>query len=407
MNTCPYCGRQSEDSVTKCPQCGTDLARSPAGPHAPDSDRTVLLKAFPTELEAQAAAQALLAAGVPYLIAADNCGGAFPALEIYRGIQVRVQLRDLESAKEVLADFEAEKPEVDDEMAERAATPETAISQGSPSPGWWVPDAKAVIWLIIGVCVGMMPLAFQARNRSRGADWEHYSGAREEDTDRDGKADRWWYYVDGQCQTAAEDNNYDGKPDEWFFYEGGTYRRYEKDVNFDGKADVWSDYAPGRIVKTRMDTDFDGRPDRWSYYRSGVAEREELDRNGDGKPDEWIFYEGGTYGRYEKDVNFDGKVDEWCDYRGGQLTTRKADTDFDGRPDVTYFYLAGLVSTADWADQDSGKLWKRASFRNGYIFEELIDTDRAGAFDTKITYDAFENPIRTVKVKEDVAGSGP
>jgi hypothetical protein len=92
-------------------------------------------------------------------------------------------------------------------------------------------------------------------------------------------------------------------------------------------------------------------------------------------------------------------VDRWFDYQSGQLTTEKADRDFDGRPDVTYFYLAGVPSTADWVDQDSGKLWKRASFRNGYLIEELIDTERDGTFDTKITYDAFGNPIQTVKLE--------
>jgi hypothetical protein len=50
-------------------------------------------------------------------------------------------------------------------------------------------------------------------------------------------------------------------------------------------------------------------------------------------------------------------------------------------------------------DQDSGKLWKRDVYRNGYLHESLIDTDRDGKFDTMITYDSFENPGEPVKLE--------
>jgi hypothetical protein len=277
-------------------------------------------------LEAQAAGQALLAAGIPYLIAADNCGGAFPALEIYRGIQVLVRARDLERAREIVADFEAEKPEVDAETAERAGAALSAPAEAGTIPTGWSAGQKARLWFLAGLGLGVA------------------------------------------ITTAILIDSHTGSQD--------------------------SDTGV-----TEDDTDGDGKTDRWSRYRGGQLERDETDDNFDGKPDTCLFLVDDKVVRREADSNFDGKVDIWTRYVEGRPATTQADTDFNGRPDVTYRHSAGVTVSADWVDQDSGKLWKRASFRNGYLQEELIDTDRDGTFDTKITYDAFENPIRTVKVE--------
>jgi hypothetical protein len=302
------------------------MAHSPTGSRASDSDRTVLLKAFPTELEAQAAAQALLAAGIPHLIAADNCGGAFPSLEIYRGIEVRVQLRDLERAKEILADFEAEKPEVDAETAERAGATPGAPAEAGSVPRAWSAGQKAWLWFLAGLGLGVAITTAILLDSDTGSPGSHT----------------------------------------------GT---------------------------TERDLDGDGRTDEWVYWVRDHYERMERDRNSDGKVDQWYYYQGDVHSRYEEDANFDGKADLWLEFLHDLPATSRVDTDFNGQADVTYHFSRGVTFRADWADQDSGKLWKRASFRNGYIFEELIDTDRNGAFDTKVTYDAFANPIQTVKLE--------
>jgi antitoxin component YwqK of YwqJK toxin-antitoxin module len=349
-------------------------------------------------LEAQAAAQALLAAGVPYLIAADNCGGAFPALEIYRGIQLRVRHRDLQRAQEILTDFEAEKPEVDAETAERAAATPSAFAEPGSGPAGWSAGQKARLWFLAGLGLGVAittAILIDGDTSSRSS----YTGVTEDDADGDGKTDRWVHYRRGQVQRDETDHNYDGKPDTWYFLEDGKVVRYEADFNFDGKVDAWAKYSDGRVARSSTDRDFDGQPDRWTYYRDGVAEREEWDRNGDGKPDAWSYFSAGMTARHEEDQNFDGRVDLWLECLHDLPATSRVDTDFNGQPDVTYHFSRGVTFRADWVDQHSGKLWKRASFRNGYILEELIDTDRDGTFDTKITYDAFENPIQTVKLE--------
>ena len=326
MKICPNCGHPSEGPASDCPECGAGQSLASASPPLTDSDRPVVLKAFPTELAAQAVAQALLAAGIPYLIAADNCGGAFPPLEIYRGIQVLVRTRDLDRARGILADFEAEKPEVDAETAEQAGAALSALAErGSRSTGWST-SQKSWLWFLSGLGLGIA------------------------------------------VTTALLIDSDVGAPDS---YTGVT----------------------------EDDTDGDGRTDRWSHYRRGRLERDETDDNFDGKPDTWFFFEEGKIVRYEADSNFDGKIDMWTRYSEGRPDCTRADTDFNGRPDVTYRHSAGVTVSADWVDQDSGKLWKRVSYRDGYVQEELIDTDRNSTFDTKIAYDAFENPIQTVKLE--------
>jgi hypothetical protein len=330
MSTCPTCGYESEDSTCRCPQCGTDLPKCTAAPPPAAAESMVILRAFSTELEAQAAAQMLLAAGIPNLVAADNCGGAFPPLEIYRGVQILVRAADLERACVALADFEAEQPEVDAETAERAGTvPGAEDGVAGGAPGEWSSVQKTWLGFLIGLGLGA-------------------------------------------ALTSAILNRDDARS-------GSTYTGVVED-----------------------DTDGDGKTDRWTQYRRGRLERDEVDRNYDGKPDAWSYFSGGRIARSEEDQNFDGKVDTWTHYSEGRPATSNADTDFSGRPDVLYFHRAGEVFRADWIDQDSGELWKRDGYRHGYLHESLLDTDRDGVFDRKITYDAFEQPIRTETIQEPV-----
>jgi len=321
MNACPSCGRQNQDRVAQCPQCGTALAPPSASPPPTDSDRPVLLKAFPDEFAAQAAAQALLASGLPSSLGADNCGGAYSGLDASKGFQLFVRANDLERARELLVDFEAEKPEVDAETAEQARPeldPATATT--------WTPSQKARLWFLVGLGLGIA-ITTAILIDSGASSQSSYTGVTEDDTDGDGKTDRWSHYRGGQLERDEMDDNFDGMPDSCFVLKDNRVVRREADSNFDGKIDIWTRY-------------FEGRPD-----------------------------------------------------------TTRADTDFNGRPDVTHRHSAGVTVSADWVDQDSGKLWKRDAYRNGYLRESLIDTDRDGTFDTKITYDAFENPVRTAKLE--------
>jgi hypothetical protein len=164
----------------------------------------VILRAFPTELEADAAAQALLAGGIPCLIAADNCGGAFPPLEIYRGIQVLVRTGDLDPAREILTDFEAEKPEVDAETAERTgALTDVRGAATGVVPSGWSPSQKTWLGFLIGLGLGAAITA-AVLGAADPASCDAYGGVMENDTDGEGAVDEKAAYDAFEQPTRTE-----------------------------------------------------------------------------------------------------------------------------------------------------------------------------------------------------------
>lgn len=72
--------------------------------------------------------------------------------------------------------------------------------------------------------------------------WETYSpsapdalAAVEEDTNRDGRADKWEKYAEGLLHTAAFDENADGRPDRRLTYRAGTLVRIESEPDASGR----------------------------------------------------------------------------------------------------------------------------------------------------------------------------
>jgi hypothetical protein len=79
-------------------------------------------------------------------------------------------------------------------------------------------------------------------DQSRIDRWETYSpstpdvlAAVEEDTNGDGRADKWEKYADGQLQNAAFDENADGRPDRQLTYRQGALVRIESEPDASGR----------------------------------------------------------------------------------------------------------------------------------------------------------------------------
>lgn len=79
-------------------------------------------------------------------------------------------------------------------------------------------------------------------DQSRIDRWETYSPsapdvltAVEEDTNGDGRADKWEKYVDGRLQNAAFDENADGRPDRQLTYRQGVLVRIESEPDATGR----------------------------------------------------------------------------------------------------------------------------------------------------------------------------
>jgi len=85
-----------------------------------------------------------------------------------------------------------------------------------------------------------------------------------------------------------------------FFYdERGTIVRQEQDTNGDGKMDRWTYYnKQGQVERVEQDLNFDGKADSIVYYEAGRPVRQEVASKNDGQIDTWYFY--GANGEIER-----------------------------------------------------------------------------------------------------------
>jgi len=138
------------------------------------------------------------------------------------------------------------------------------------------------------------------------------------DTNMDGKADVWKYFVangqGAQVLTCKQvDLNHDGKIDIVYYYDDtGTKTTLEEfDTDRDGHIDETVYYVNGKKVRSEFDTNLDDKPDVWNYYEDEKLVRIERDTDFNGKVDQWEYYEGGKLDRIGYDTTGAGKVDKW------------------------------------------------------------------------------------------------
>ena len=152
----------------------------------------------------------------------------------------------------------------------------------------------------------------------------------------------------------------------------------------------------------QRDFNHDGRTDGWDTYVKGQYSRVATDRNGDEQPDAWYYYDDGMPTKWEEDSNFDGKIDIWgADDGRGVPSQSKTDLDFDGKPDVTYFYQFGLLKECHYILPilpGSALVWKKCFYTNGLLREELLDRNRDGKFDEKLSFDVYGVEVKKEKL---------
>lgn len=122
-----------------------------------------------------------------------------------------------------------------------------------------------------------------------------------------------------------EDTNRDGRPDRWIVYARAARSEIYEDGRGDGRPDMRFVFAPGGnpLERVELDDDGSGRPDRIFRYAGGSLVAEESDTNGDGRIDRFDrFDDDGLVGVREEDVNGDGEIDVRSVYRGGKLVRR-------------------------------------------------------------------------------------
>jgi Putative prokaryotic signal transducing protein len=279
-------------------------------------DEAVVVRTYPGDAIASIAASRLGSEGIDAYIRKDDVGGAYPALQMTRGVRLLVKPDDLAAAEKILNEMEAEdldEVEQNEEPEEQGA--EEREGQKREKSGLLL--VFGLLLFGLGAWYFLSPELYHRRS---------YTGVVKRDLNEKGIPGSFGHYVDGQLTRVEEDRNYDGK------------------------IDVWYKYVAGKLRTGTFDNDFDGRPDVWVEYKDQFN------------------------------------------------SVEKVDTDFDGKPDATIFYANGLTLRRDWHPNNSAIIERRQIYKNGVLKEELVDTDRDGNFDLKITYDPFERPIKKTKI---------
>ncbi len=121
----------------------------------------------------------------------------------------------------------------------------------------------------------------------------------EEDLDFDGSFEITTQFREGQRSRRLEDTDADGRPDRWTYFQGGEVRRIESDADGDGFRDSVSLYSDGQLEEQQQDRNGDGQPDRLERYRAGETIEVHEDLDGDGALDVASYYEAGKLVRRE------------------------------------------------------------------------------------------------------------
>lgn len=126
--------------------------------------------------------------------------------------------------------------------------------------------------------------------------WAFMTGTRitkiELDRNADGRPDRWEYYsappADGSptiIERADEANGEDGRTiTRHERYARGVLQRVDDDTDGDGRPDKWETYEGGRLARVDLDLTGRGTPTRRLVYSAdGSMTRVEVDPDGDGQ----------------------------------------------------------------------------------------------------------------------------
>ncbi len=123
-----------------------------------------------------------------------------------------------------------------------------------------------------------------------------------------------------------EDTDGDGRPDRWVRYSERTRREVWEDGNGSGEPDLRVVFADDgqTLVRIELDADADGRPERIFYYEDGRLTAENRDTNRNGRFDRFERFDAeGNVAVREEDLNGDGEVDVRSVYRLGKLVRRE------------------------------------------------------------------------------------
>lgn len=118
--------------------------------------------------------------------------------------------------------------------------------------------------------------------------WEYYGADQKLEKlgfslQADGKEDGWiWTGPGGETTRVESFARRDGKVSRIDYYEKGILVRADEDTDGDGRMDKWETYDGARLAIVAFDTQHRGVPDRRLVYGADASARIEVDRDGRG-----------------------------------------------------------------------------------------------------------------------------
>jgi hypothetical protein len=104
---CPQCKAEYRAGFIKCSDCGVELVEQLPVEFEPipeaDHPELVVVRTYPSHVDADLARTALEAAGIESMVGSDDQGGQSPGLAFTRGIALLVRSEDLKDAEEILS----------------------------------------------------------------------------------------------------------------------------------------------------------------------------------------------------------------------------------------------------------------------------------------------------------------
>ena len=110
---CPRCKMKNRAGTRRCSNCGAALVAQPPKDRpkptesrrsaAAEHEELVVLRTYPTVIDAELAKTALESVGIGSMIRSDNEGGQSPGLSFSRGVELLVRADDAQAANDVLA----------------------------------------------------------------------------------------------------------------------------------------------------------------------------------------------------------------------------------------------------------------------------------------------------------------
>lgn len=219
-------------------------------------DETVVLRTYAGEALAHIAASALGSEGIEAHIQKDDCGGAYPSLQMSGGVRLLVRPADLERAEKILDEMEAEDSgKVEQEEPEDRKEKKSGL----------ILILRGGFLFLLGLAAGYL-LSSELTIRSM------HTGVVKEDW-KYGKPGRIYHYLDGKLTFVEEDRNYDGESDARHKFVAGKMRTSAYDDGFRGRRNRWAEYKDPFNYVERVDTDFDGKPDATAFYVNELLHR--------------------------------------------------------------------------------------------------------------------------------------